>query len=54
MEAKIVLNDEVMAHIHGLDLATRKKLHEKFKFEIPGTIKFKDACACNVLAVFVK
>jgi len=36
MEAKIVLNDEVMAHIHGLDLPTRKKLHEKFKFEIPG------------------
>lgn len=36
MEAKIVLNDEVMAHISGLDLATRKKLHEKFKFEIPG------------------
>jgi superfamily II DNA or RNA helicase len=36
MEAKVVLNDEVMAHIQGLDLATRKKLHEKFKFEIPG------------------
>ena len=36
MEAKIVLNNEVMAQINGLDLPTRKKLHEKFKFEIPG------------------
>lgn len=36
MEAKIILNDEVTVKIDGLDLATRKKLHEKFKFEIPG------------------
>lgn len=36
MEAKLIINDEVIVQINGLDLATRKKLHEKFKFEIPG------------------
>ena len=36
MEAKLVLTNEVTAEFRGLDLATRKKLHEKFKFEIPG------------------
>lgn len=36
MEAKLIINDEVMVKVEGLDLATRKKLHEKFKFEIPG------------------
>jgi superfamily II DNA or RNA helicase len=36
MEAKLVLDNEVTVQINGLDLPTRKKLHEKFKFEIPG------------------
>ena len=36
MEAKIILNDEVTVQVAGLDLASRKKLHEMFKFEIPG------------------
>jgi hypothetical protein len=33
---KLVIRDEVNIKIEGLDLATRKKLVDRFKFEIPG------------------
>ena len=36
MKAKLYIRDEVNVKIEGLDLTTRKKLVDKFKFEIPG------------------
>lgn len=36
MKAKLIIRDEVNIKIEGLDLATRKKLVDRFKFEIPG------------------
>jgi hypothetical protein len=36
MQAKLIIKDEVNVKIEGLDLATRKKLVDKFKYEIPG------------------
>ena len=36
MQAKLIIKDEVNVKIEGLELGTRKKLVDKFKFEIPG------------------
>lgn len=36
MQAKLIIRDEVNVKIEGLDLVTRKKLVDKFKYEIPG------------------
>ena len=36
MQAKLLIRDEVNVKIEGLDLTTRKKLVDKFKYEIPG------------------
>ena len=36
MKAKLIIRDEVNIKIEGLDLATRKKLVDRFKFEVPG------------------
>jgi superfamily II DNA or RNA helicase len=36
MLAKLIIRDEVNVKIEGLDLSTRKKLVDKFKYEIPG------------------
>ena len=36
LQAKLIIRDEVNVKIEGLDLSTRKKLVDKFKFEIPG------------------
>lgn len=36
MQAKLIIRDEVNVKIEGLDLAERKKLVDKFKYEIPG------------------
>ena len=36
MQAKLVIKDEVNVKIEGLELGTRKKLVDKFKYEIPG------------------
>lgn len=36
MQAKLIIKDEVNVKIEGLDLVTRKKLVDKFKYEIPG------------------
>jgi superfamily II DNA or RNA helicase len=36
LRAKLIIRDEVNVKIEGLDLSTRKKLVDKFKFEIPG------------------
>lgn len=36
MQAKLIIRDEVNVKIEGLDLTTRKKLVDKFKYEIPG------------------
>ena len=36
MQAKIIIRDEVIVKLEGLDLTTRKKLVDKFKYEIPG------------------
>ena len=33
---KLIIRDEVNVKLEGLDLTTRKKLVDKFKFEIPG------------------
>lgn len=42
--AKITIKDETNCTISGLDLPTRKKLLNKFKYEIPGA-RFTPACA---------
>jgi superfamily II DNA or RNA helicase len=36
MTAKLIIRDEVNVKIEGLELSTRKKLVDKFKYEIPG------------------
>ncbi len=36
MQAKLIIRDEVNVKIEGLELVTRKKLVDKFKYEIPG------------------
>ncbi len=36
MQAKLTIRDEVNVKIEGLELGTRKKLVDKFKYEIPG------------------
>ena len=36
MQARLLIRDEVNVKIEGLELATRKKLVDKFKYEIPG------------------
>ena len=36
MQAKLIIRDEVNVKIEGLELTTRKKLVDKFKYEIPG------------------
>jgi len=36
LQAKLIIKDEVNVKIEGLDLSTRKKLVDKFKYEIPG------------------
>jgi superfamily II DNA or RNA helicase len=36
MQARLLIKDEVNVKIEGLDLSTRKKLVDRFKFEIPG------------------
>ena len=36
MQAKLIIRDEVNLKIEGLDLADRKKLVDRFKYEIPG------------------
>ena len=34
-QARLILRDEVNVKIEGLDLDTRKKLHNKFKYAVP-------------------
>ena len=36
MQAKLIIRDEVNVKIEGLELSVRKKLVDKFKYEIPG------------------
>jgi len=36
LQAKLIIKDEVNVKLEGLDLSTRKKLVDKFKYEIPG------------------
>jgi superfamily II DNA or RNA helicase len=36
LQAKLIIRDEVNVEIKGLELTTRKKLVDKFKYEIPG------------------
>jgi len=36
VQAKLLIRDEVNVKIEGLDLTTRKKLVDRFKYEIPG------------------
>ena len=36
MQAKLIIRDEVNVKIEGLELGTRKKLVDRFKYEIPG------------------
>jgi len=36
LQAKIIIRDEVNVKLEGLELTTRKKLVDKFKYEIPG------------------
>ena len=36
MQAKLIIRDEVNVKIEGLELNTRKRLVDKFKYEIPG------------------
>lgn len=36
MQAKLIIKDEVNVKIEGLDVSVRKKLVDKFKYEIPG------------------
>lgn len=36
MEAKLIIKDECNVKIEGLDIGTRKKLVDRFKYEIPG------------------
>jgi superfamily II DNA or RNA helicase len=36
LQAKLIIRDEVNVKVEGLELGTRKKLVDRFKFEIPG------------------
>jgi superfamily II DNA or RNA helicase len=36
LQAKLIIKDEVNVKVEGLELGTRKKLVDRFKFEIPG------------------
>jgi superfamily II DNA or RNA helicase len=36
LQAKLIIKDEVNVKIEGLDVSTRKKLVDRFKYEIPG------------------
>jgi len=36
LQAKLIIKDEVNVKIEGLELSTRKKLVDKFKYEVPG------------------
>jgi len=36
LQAKLIIKDEVNVKVEGLELSTRKKLVDKFKFEVPG------------------
>ena len=36
MQAKLIIKDEVNVKVEGLELGTRKKLVDKFKYEVPG------------------
>jgi superfamily II DNA or RNA helicase len=36
MQAKLIIKDEVNVKVEGVDLGTRKKLVDRFKYEIPG------------------
>ena len=36
MKAKLIIRDECNVKIENLELSTRKKLSDRFKFEIPG------------------
>jgi len=36
LQAKLIIKDEVNVKIEGLELSTRKRLVDKFKYEIPG------------------
>jgi len=36
LQVKLIIKDEVNVKLEGLDLTTRKKLVDKFKYEIPG------------------
>ena len=36
MQAKLIIKDEVNVKVEGLELSTRKKLVDRFKYEIPG------------------
>jgi len=36
LQAKLIIRDEVNVKIEGLELSTRKRLVDKFKYEIPG------------------
>jgi hypothetical protein len=36
LQAKLIIRDEVNVKIEGLELTTRKKLVDRFKYEIPG------------------
>jgi superfamily II DNA or RNA helicase len=36
MQAKLIIKDEVNVKIEGLDVGTRKKLVDRFKYEVPG------------------
>jgi len=36
LQAKLIIRDEVNVKVDGLDLGTRKKLVDKFKYEVPG------------------
>jgi superfamily II DNA or RNA helicase len=36
LQAKLIIRDEVNVKLEGLELSTRKKLVDKFKYEIPG------------------
>lgn len=36
MQANLIIKDEVNVKVEGLELSTRKKLVDKFKYEIPG------------------
>jgi superfamily II DNA or RNA helicase len=36
LQAKLIIKDEVNVKVEGLELGTRKKLVDKFKYEVPG------------------